>query len=122
MQIEGGSMDKEEICTFQKIRERNALKYHPTREDCYDLPWEVDDETVDEMKNLTLGHIITSVMREPSSKEDFPQGANDVVISLDNGISLRFSSWGYDAWGVTTLISPPAGCEIPWEVSKRSFG
>lgn len=69
---------------------------------------EVLDEHGDLLGDLVVGRTIIAIERESSTDEAFPQGANDVTITLNNGTRLHFTGWGYDASGLYTSIAPPA--------------
>ena len=94
-----------------QIRDANAARFHPSHPETTKnaTPWEVSDETMEALSRLIVGRTIVSVEREQSGRESFPQGANAVTITLDNGSMLHFDGWGYDAWGLATSYSP-----APW--------
>lgn len=66
---------------------------------------EVTDDNKDSLFVALIGKRIVSIEREPDSKESFQHGENSVRITLDDGSSLYFMGFGYDASGLTTFYA-----------------
>lgn len=91
-----------------ELRNRNAKAGKNT------APWGVSNDSDWRLVcTLLVGHKIVAVKRGADSKESFPQDENPIVITLENGLELHFSGWGYDACGLSLGLSWPELETIP---------
>lgn len=93
--------------TWHGRRGHDEQPYDP--EALAELPLVFDPElSPDELREALVGREVVAVEVDRQER-DWPQGDGDTTLILDNGRRVRFGSWGYDAWGMATTVTPPLG-------------
>lgn len=71
--------------------------------------YEVTGATLDAARAALVGRTIVGFDREDDTDEAWPQSANSVTLHLDDGTTVDFVGYGYDASGLNMWINLPAG-------------
>ena len=56
-----------------------------------------------------VGRTITAAVWCDASPDDDWSGHEEATLTLDDGRMVRFSGWGYDAWGAIVELVAPVG-------------
>jgi hypothetical protein len=69
-------------------------------------PLEREVESAEELRELLVGRRIVGAEREPDSGKRYELYENTVTLTLDDGATVRFAGWGYDASCCETTYTP----------------